>query len=131
MEELNRRPGGAATVWFGDEPVFGVSANGGKWQHPTTECGRDMVPVPGGKRNGKWDCKVESRTGDREPEVGSRHKCWCCRWLRRVQKMHREGYISATDGRKGGAQVASRSPAKNMVEISIVKHQFTSERTCL
>ncbi|CAK8989412.1 unnamed protein product [Durusdinium trenchii] len=93
MEELNRRPGGAATVWFGDEPVFGVSANGGKWQHPTTECGRDMVPVPGGKRNGKWDCKVESRTGDREPEVGSRHKCWCCRWLRRVQKMHREGYV--------------------------------------
>ena len=24
-------PRGAATVWFGDEPVFGVSANGGKW----------------------------------------------------------------------------------------------------
>ena len=32
---------GAATVWFGDEVVFGPSADVGTWWHPAYDCGRD------------------------------------------------------------------------------------------
>ena len=42
------RHSGAATVWFGDEPVFGFANDDGTWLHPSDECGRDEVPMPGG-----------------------------------------------------------------------------------
>lgn len=65
---------GAVNLWIEDTPVFGASADGGKWQHPPRPCGRDMKPVPAG-RSGMWNCNVESRTGDHRPQVGSRHPC--------------------------------------------------------
>ena len=54
---------GTATVWFDDEPVFGHSAADGGWVHPSTDCGRDEVPVPPAEsRDMKWQSRVDSRS---------------------------------------------------------------------
>ena len=50
-------------MWFGDEPVFGHSAADGAWIHPSTDCGRDEVPVPPAEsRDQKWKSSVDSRS---------------------------------------------------------------------
>ena len=50
-------------MWFGDEPVFGHSAADGTWVHPSTDCGRDEVPVPPAEsRDVKWKSSVDSRS---------------------------------------------------------------------
>lgn len=53
-----------------------MQANKKKWIHPAHECGRHNQPVPPPEgRHQMWDAKIESRTGDEEPEVGSAHPC--------------------------------------------------------
>ena len=50
-------------MWFDQEPVFGHCADDGKWSHPSTDCGRDMVPVPLMEgRDAKWRSTVDSRS---------------------------------------------------------------------
>eukprot|EP00439_Symbiodinium_sp_Y106_P058339 s4982_g8.t1 len=93
MEEV-RKNGSTATVWFGDEPVFGHNANRGTWLHPSSECGRDDIPVPPAEgRHPKWCSTVDSRRASHDPIVGKRYKCWCCRWLREVQQHHAQGEV--------------------------------------
>jgi len=93
MEEV-RKNGSTATVWFGDEPVFGHNANRGAWLHPSSECGRDDIPVPPAEgRHPKWCSTVDSRRASHDPIVGKRYKCWCCRWLREVQQHHAQGEV--------------------------------------
>ncbi|CAE7260312.1 ANK1 [Symbiodinium pilosum] len=93
MEEV-RQNGSTATVWFGDEPVFGHNADRGAWLHPSSECGRDDIPVPPEKeQDSKWRSTVDSRRASHEPKVGKRYKCWCCRWLREVQRHHAQGEV--------------------------------------
>lgn len=83
---------GAATVWFGEDLVFGQTARHG-WVHPFEACGRDDVPVPDGPLEGMWDSLVEGGGGrSAEPEVGRRYPCWCCRWLAATDEWHKEGY---------------------------------------
>ncbi|CAE7229030.1 unnamed protein product [Symbiodinium natans] len=86
--------GSTATVWFDQEPVFGHCADDGKWSHPSTDCGRDMVPVPLMEgRDAKWRSTVDSRSASLEPEVGKKYACWCCHWLREVRKHHQAGEV--------------------------------------
>ncbi|CAE7246415.1 ANK1 [Symbiodinium sp. CCMP2592] len=93
MEEVSQN-GSTATVWFGDEPVFGHNADRGEWLHPSSECGRDDIPVPPANvQDAKWRSTVDSRTRTQEPIVGKRYKCWCCRWLREVQRHHAQGEV--------------------------------------
>ena len=67
---------GSATVWFDEVPVFGFSADDGKWVHPSEDCGRDNVPVPRKEgRHQMWNTPVESRSKRLRPEVGSQHPC--------------------------------------------------------
>ncbi|CAK9007367.1 unnamed protein product [Durusdinium trenchii] len=80
MKELNKRPGGSATVWFDTVPVWGfeggLQANGHKWRHPSHDCGRDDVPVPPPEgRHPMWEAEVESRISRKAPAVGSKHPC--------------------------------------------------------
>eukprot|EP00439_Symbiodinium_sp_Y106_P083754 s62_g24.t1 len=93
MEKLRAEGrGGAATVWFGDEPVFGFANDDGTWLHPSDECGRDEVPVPGpGSRHPMWNSVVESRSTKFAPTEAGKYKCWCCHWLREVKRQHAEG----------------------------------------
>eukprot|EP00913_Durusdinium_trenchii_P022424 g21063.t1 len=94
MERLNKTEGGSATVWFDAVPVWGFEANGAKWRHPSTDCGRDNVPVPPPEgRDPMWDSLVESRVSREAPAVGSKHPCWCCHWLRKVKQKQAEGAI--------------------------------------
>ncbi|CAJ1386669.1 unnamed protein product, partial [Effrenium voratum] len=96
MEKLRERGDkGAATVWFDKEPVFGASADDGRWLHPSEECGRDYKPVPPESpgRHPMWRSKVESSTADSIPEVGSKHPCWCCHWIRKVRERHAAGAV--------------------------------------
>ncbi|CAK9034935.1 unnamed protein product [Durusdinium trenchii] len=95
MEELRKTSGGSATVWFDELPVFGFSADEGRWIHPSADCGRDEVPVPAAssERHAMWNCLVESRSQRMPPEVGSKHPCWCCHWLRQVRRRHQEGAV--------------------------------------
>ncbi|OLQ01934.1 hypothetical protein AK812_SmicGene15288 [Symbiodinium microadriaticum] len=86
--------GSTATVWFDQQLVFGHVADGGKWLHPSYDCGRDNVPVPPpGERDRKWEALVESRSHRREPQVGERFPCWCCHWIRLVRQRHAEGCV--------------------------------------
>lgn len=63
-------------MWFGDEPVFGVNADDGKWRHPPDDCGRDQKEVPAeAERTGMWNCKVEGRKGDAMPIAGRKYNC--------------------------------------------------------
>ena len=66
-----------------------------RWMHPAKECGRDMVPVPpdSPERHQMWRSNVESRNEDSAPEVGSKHPCWCCHWIRKVRQRHRQGAV--------------------------------------
>ena len=89
---------GTATVWFGDEPVFGHAAADGAWVHPSHDCGRDEVSVPAmEERDAKWHSTVDSRSvslvggserhrrtapcdislqsGSEEPQAGEKYKC--------------------------------------------------------
>ncbi|CAE7497590.1 ANK1 [Symbiodinium pilosum] len=85
---------GTATVWFGDEPVFGHSAADGTWVHPSTDCGRDEVPVPPAEsRDVKWKSSVDSRSSSLEPATGAKYRCWCCHWLREVRRHHELGEV--------------------------------------
>ncbi|CAE6927913.1 pum, partial [Symbiodinium sp. KB8] len=94
MEMLNgAEHGSTATVWFGDELVFGNSADDGNWIHPSGDCGRDDVPVPIGDCDAKWRSPVESRSARQEPDPGESYKCWCCHWIREVRKHHETGAI--------------------------------------
>ncbi|CAK8985930.1 unnamed protein product [Durusdinium trenchii] len=94
MTKLKETKGGTATVWFDEMPVFSSSANDGQWVHPSEECGRDDVPVPPPEnRHEMWESMVESRTERLVPEVGSKHPCWCCHWLRKVKQKHAEGAV--------------------------------------
>ncbi|CAJ1405691.1 unnamed protein product [Effrenium voratum] len=96
MKELRARgEAGTATVWFDTVPVFGASADDGRWMHPAKECGRDMVPVPpdSPERHQMWRSNVESRNEDSAPEAGSKHPCWCCHWIRKVRQRHRQGAV--------------------------------------
>ncbi|CAK9007362.1 unnamed protein product [Durusdinium trenchii] len=98
MKELNKRPGGSATVWFDTVPVWGfeggLQANGHKWRHPSHDCGRDDVPVPPPEgRHPMWEAEVESRISRKAPAVGSKHPCWCCHWLRKVKQKQAEGAV--------------------------------------
>ncbi|CAK9008703.1 Pentatricopeptide repeat-containing protein, partial [Durusdinium trenchii] len=94
MKKLNATGGGSATVWFDTVPVWGFQANGGKWRHPPTDCGRNDVSVPPPEgRDPMWDSLVESRVSREAPAVGSKHPCWCCHWLRAVRKKVDEGAI--------------------------------------
>ncbi|CAK9060148.1 Uncharacterized protein SCF082_LOCUS31727 [Durusdinium trenchii] len=94
MQVLSKTEGSTATVWFDETPVFGFSADSGKWIHPSHECGRDYVPVPAVEgRHPMWDSMVESRTKRLSAEVGSTHPCWCCHWLREVMRRHQEGAV--------------------------------------
>ncbi|CAJ1368558.1 unnamed protein product [Effrenium voratum] len=91
MEQLrNRGDEGAATAWFDKVPVFGAFADAGRWLHPSEECGRDYSPVPPDSpgRHPMWRSKVESCAADSIPEVGSKHPCWCCHWIRKVRERH-------------------------------------------
>ena len=50
-------------MWFDEDPVFGHSADDGRWSHPSSDCGRDMVPVPPMEgRDAKWRSTVDSRS---------------------------------------------------------------------
>ncbi|CAE7673062.1 unnamed protein product [Symbiodinium microadriaticum] len=95
MERLRAEGrGGAATVWFGDEPVFGFANDDGTWLHPSDECGRDEVPMPGaGCRHHMWNSVVESRSTKFAPTEGGKYKCWCCHWLREVKRQHAQGAV--------------------------------------
>ena len=63
-------------MWFDTIPVFGFSADDGKWVHPSHDCGRDDVPVPPPEgRHPMWNSLVESRIERLQPEVGSKHPC--------------------------------------------------------
>ncbi|CAJ1402723.1 unnamed protein product [Effrenium voratum] len=91
MEQLrNRGDEGAATVWFDKVPAFGAFADAGRWLHPSEECGRDYSPVPPDSpgRHPMWRSKVESCAAESIPEVGSKHPCWCCHWIRKVRERH-------------------------------------------
>ncbi|CAE7557542.1 ANK1, partial [Symbiodinium pilosum] len=94
MEELKHPlgEGSTATVWFGDEPVFGHAAADGAWVHPSHDCGRDEVSVPAmEERDAKWHSTVDSRSVSLEPQAGEKYKCWCCHWLREVRRHHEDG----------------------------------------
>ncbi|CAK9095725.1 Pentatricopeptide repeat-containing protein, partial [Durusdinium trenchii] len=92
MKKLNETSGGSATVWFDKVHVWGFAA--GHWRHPSTDCGRDMVPVPPPEgRDPMWEAMVESRIERLTPEVGSQHPCWCCRWLRVVKEKIEAGAV--------------------------------------
>ncbi|CAE7263974.1 unnamed protein product [Symbiodinium natans] len=94
--KLATQHGGSATVWFGDTPVWGFATGEGhdRWVHPPEECGRDNVPVPAVEgRSRMWNGVVESRSSRMQPEIGSRHPCWCCHWLREVKRQHDEGKV--------------------------------------
>ncbi|CAJ1361959.1 unnamed protein product [Effrenium voratum] len=96
MEKLRKRGDtGAATVWFDEEPVFGAFADNGGWLHPSDECGRDYKPAPPESpgRHPMWRSKVESCAADFIPEVGSKHPCWCCHWIRKVREHHAAGAV--------------------------------------
>ncbi|CAE7411371.1 ANK1 [Symbiodinium natans] len=98
MEKLNSLKraeyGSTATVWFDEDPVFGHSADDGRWSHPSSDCGRDMVPVPPMEgRDAKWRSTVDSRSASLEPEEGKPYPCWCCHWLREVRKHHQAGEV--------------------------------------
>ncbi|CAE7260333.1 ANK1, partial [Symbiodinium pilosum] len=94
--EMLRDPdaqGSTATVWFGDELVFGHAAADG-WVHPSTDCGRDEVPVPPPEsRDQKWQSSVDSRSASQVS--GSEGCCpgWCCHWLREVRRHHDLGEV--------------------------------------
>ncbi|CAK9009130.1 unnamed protein product [Durusdinium trenchii] len=91
---MNEGPQGIATVWFGDEHVFGAYADESKWMHPPHECGRDQVAVPPeSERIGMWSCHVQSQKGDFWPATGSKYNCWCCHWLRRVRDAQADGAV--------------------------------------
>lgn len=91
VEELSAIEGGLSTVCFGDRPVFGAYADDGRWEHPLgAPCGRDEAPVPE-ERTGMWSAPLAGRRGEVVPEVGSRHPCWCCRWLAEVREKHVQG----------------------------------------
>lgn len=63
-------------MWFDTVPVWGFQANGGKWRHPPTDCGRNDVSVPPPEgRDPMWDSLVESRVSREAPAVGSKHPC--------------------------------------------------------
>ena len=63
-------------MWFDAVPVWGFEANGAKWRHPSTDRGRDNVPVPPPEgRDPMWDSLVESRVSREAPAVGSKHPC--------------------------------------------------------
>ncbi|CAE7325302.1 pum [Symbiodinium sp. CCMP2592] len=94
MKKLRQDKGSTATVWFGEEHVFGPSANDGKWVHTSRECGRDDIPVPSkGLQDAKWKSLVESRSNGISPQVGRRYKCWCCHWIREVRRQHEKGAV--------------------------------------
>ncbi|CAE7370560.1 truC [Symbiodinium natans] len=95
MKELKSAShGGTATVWFDEQPVFGHGADNGNWSHPSSDCGRDRVPVPPMEaRDAKWLSTVDSRSTSLEPEVGKAYPCWCCHWLREVRKHHQAGEV--------------------------------------
>merc|ERR1740123_328066 len=81
-----------ATVFFGDELVWGVRANDGKWEHPVAnECGRDDVPFPSSGAGPMWSAPVEGKRGDESAQRGRRYKCWCCRWMRFVDETKAAG----------------------------------------
>ncbi|CAE7853520.1 DENND5A, partial [Symbiodinium microadriaticum] len=85
---------GISTVWFGDELVWGHTADLGDWVHPNHDCGRDKVPVPNlSEQDEKWRSMVESRTKICYPEVGQSYVCWCCRWLCLVRERQQEGKV--------------------------------------
>ncbi|CAE7360307.1 ANK1 [Symbiodinium natans] len=85
--ELEGEPlSGTATVWFGDEPVWGHEAANGEWKHPSEECGRDQMPVPPVEgRDEKWLARLEGR----KDSVVS----WCCHWLRKVKEHYDAGEV--------------------------------------
>ena len=50
-------------MWFDEQPVFGHGADNGNWSHPSSDCGRDRVPVPPMEaRDAKWLSTVDSRS---------------------------------------------------------------------
>ena len=80
-------------MWFDELPVFGFSADEGRWIHPSADCGRDEVPVPAAssERHAMWNCLVESRSQRMPPEVGSKHPCgWEERKKRHGNPKHEE-----------------------------------------
>ncbi|CAE6922505.1 ANK1 [Symbiodinium natans] len=94
MDKIKIAGGHTATVWFDEQPVFGHIADDGRWVHPSQDCGRDDVPVPPPEQqDAKWKSTVDSRSSSHKPNVGERHPCWCCHWLRLVRKRHAEGDV--------------------------------------
>lgn len=97
MQALEREKGwscGHARLWFGGDHVFGSHADAGRWEHPLGDCGRDgvEVPAPDG-RDPMWNSDVESRHGREEPKVGKTYHCWCCCWLRELQRQQQQGSV--------------------------------------
>ncbi|CAE7860905.1 unnamed protein product [Symbiodinium microadriaticum] len=60
----------------------------------TTSSGPTLmqVPAPDG-RDPMWNSDVESRHGREEPKVGKTYHCWCCCWLREVQRQQQQGSV--------------------------------------
>lgn len=93
-----------SVCWFNEEPVWGHTADGGKWEHPDGPCGRHNTPVPpaGPDRDPMWNSDIEvGGSGEKTtPEEGSSHPCWCCQWLEAVDKGRDDGrtpYIATSN----------------------------------
>ncbi|OLQ03535.1 hypothetical protein AK812_SmicGene13517 [Symbiodinium microadriaticum] len=80
MQALEREKGwscGHARLWFGGDHVFGSHADA--------------------DGNIPWETVAEmasrSRHGREEPKVGKTYHCWCCCWLREVQRQQQQGSV--------------------------------------
>jgi len=82
----------AATVWFGEEVVYGQEGPEG-WVHPFGPCGRHNVPVPARPRDAMWDEELKGAGGRiDEAVVGKTYNCWCCKWLEVTDQWHQAGF---------------------------------------
>jgi len=90
------------TVWFGKELVWGMEVSGGDgledtWVHPIDrECGRDDKSCEDApdRSHLMWSFVEGEGPENRSivPVRDKRYKCWCCRWMRKFDKLVAEGY---------------------------------------
>jgi len=80
--------------------------------------------------------QVESRKGKEEPKVGKAYRCWCCSWLREVQRQQQQGYVicCATSNIFEADWIADRSAASSELSdtdakaLKVPKEEFRNGR---
>ncbi|CAE7480057.1 pum [Symbiodinium natans] len=131
MARLNETEhGSTATVWFGDELVFGNTADDSSWTHPCSDCGRDSVPVPVKDRDQKWRALVESRSARLVLPVdqrGAKAPSGRCRNLLRSLE-HLRGSGSAVNSADWSDKYGAGSSELSDADADALKEAFRNGR---